>query len=40
MREYLVGGLGPGEGVAAVIPAVDEVLNGGDEVLDRGEEGL
>src|SRR5919108_2853740 len=36
-REYLVGGLGPGEGVAAVVPPVDEVLDGGDEVLDRGE---
>ena len=36
-REYLVGGLGPGEGVAAVVPAVDEGLDGGDEVLDRGE---
>jgi hypothetical protein len=33
-REYLVGGLGPGEGVAAVVPPVDEVLDGGDEVLD------
>src|SRR6266568_3734097 len=37
LREYLVGGLGPGEGVAAVVPPVDEVLDGGDEVLDRGE---
>src|SRR6266516_829304 len=37
MREYLIGGLGPGEGMAAVVPAVDEVLDGGDEVLDRGE---
>src|SRR5438552_8864863 len=36
-REYLVGGLGPGERVAAVVPAVDEGLDGGDEVLDRGE---
>src|SRR5437667_10370133 len=36
-REYLVGGLGPDEGVAAVIPAVDEGLDGGDEVGDRGE---
>src|SRR5271154_5074866 len=36
-REYLVGGLGPGEGVAAVVPAVDEGLDRGDEVLDRGE---
>jgi hypothetical protein len=36
-REYLVGGLGPGERVAAVAPAVDEGLDGGDEVLDRGE---
>jgi len=30
-REYLVGGLGPGEGAAAVVPAVDEVLDGVDE---------
>ena len=37
LREYLVSGLGPGEGVAAVVPAVNEVLDGGDEVLDRGE---
>jgi len=37
VREYLVGGLGPGEGAAAVVPAVDEVLDGGDEVLDRTE---
>jgi hypothetical protein len=36
-REYLVGGLGPGEGVAAVVPAVNEGLDGADEVLDRGE---
>jgi hypothetical protein len=36
-REYLVGGLGPGEGVAAVVPAVDEGLDGGNEGLDRGE---
>src|SRR5690242_17805243 len=36
-REYLVGGLGPGEGVAAVVPPVDEVLDGVDEVGDRGE---
>ena len=33
VREYLVSGLGPGEGVAAVVPAVDEVLDGGDEIL-------
>ena len=32
--EYLVGGLGPGEGVAAVVPPVDEGLDGGDEVGD------
>src|SRR5580704_910197 len=37
LREYLVGGLGPGEGVAAVVPAVDEGLDGSDEVGDRGE---
>src|SRR6516164_11047038 len=36
-REYLVGGLGPGERMTAVVPAVDEGLDGGDEVGDRGE---
>src|SRR5437660_12288833 len=36
-REYLVGGLGPGEGVAAVVPPGDEGLDGGDQVGDRGE---
>jgi len=35
--EKVVGGLGPGEGAAAVVPAVDEAFDGGDEVLDRGE---
>ena len=30
----LVGGLGPDEGVAAVVPAVDEVADRGDEVFD------
>src|SRR6266513_4395169 len=37
VREYLVGCLGPGEGMAAVVPAAGEVLDRGDEVLDRGE---
>ena len=36
VREYLVGGLGPGEGLAAVVPPVDE-LDRGDKVFDRGE---
>src|SRR5437667_6827424 len=36
-REYLVGGLGPGERMAAVVPPVDEGLDGGDELLDRGK---
>jgi hypothetical protein len=34
-REYLVGGLGPGEGVAAVVPAVDEGLDADNEGLDH-----
>jgi hypothetical protein len=33
----LVGGFGPGEGLAAFVPAVDVGLDRGDEVLDRGE---
>jgi hypothetical protein len=37
LREYLVGGLGPGKGVAAIVPPVDEGLDRGDQVLDRGE---
>ena len=32
-----MGVLGPGEGAAAFVPAVDEVLDGSYEVLDRGE---
>jgi hypothetical protein len=32
LREYLVGGLGPDEGLAAVVPPVDEGLDGGNEV--------
>jgi hypothetical protein len=34
VREYLVSGLGLGEGVAAIVPAVDEGLDGSDQVLD------
>jgi hypothetical protein len=30
----LVGGLGPGERLTAVVPAVDEGFDGADEVLD------
>ena len=37
MWEYLVGGLGPDEGLAAVVPAVDERFDGDDEVFDAGE---
>ncbi len=33
----LVGCLGPGERLAAVVPGVDEGLDCGDEVFDRGE---
>jgi hypothetical protein len=29
-----VGGLGPGEGLAALVPAVDEVPDGGGQVFD------
>src|SRR3954471_23135069 len=32
--EDVVGGLGPGEGLAAVVPAVDESADGGGEVFD------
>jgi hypothetical protein len=35
--EDFVGGLGPGERFAAFVPAVDEGLDRGDEVLDAGE---
>ena len=37
LGEDLVGGFGPDEGFAAFVPAVDECLDGGDEVLDAGE---
>ncbi len=37
VREHLVGGLGPGAGAAAVVPAVGESPGGGGEVPDRGE---
>jgi len=33
----LVSGLGPDEGVAAFVPAVDEAADRGDEFLDAGE---
>lgn len=36
--EDLVGGLGPGEWVAALVPAVDEGADLGVEVLDGGED--
>src|SRR5689334_13448069 len=32
--EEVVGGLGPDEPVAAVVPAVDEPADGGDQVFD------
>src|SRR5664279_3791471 len=35
--EDVVGGFGPDEGFAAVVPAVDERFDGGDEVFHRGE---
>ncbi len=37
MGQDLVGGLGPDERVAAVVPAVDERADRGDEFLDAGE---
>jgi hypothetical protein len=35
MRKDLLGGLGPDERFAAVVPAVDEGSDRGDEVVDR-----
>ncbi len=35
--EYFVGGLGPDEGLAAVVTALDEGADLGDEVFDRSE---
>jgi hypothetical protein len=35
--ENLVGGLGPDEGVAAVLPAVDEGTDLDHQLADRGE---
>ena len=35
--EDVVGGFGPGEGLAAVVVAVDEAADGGGEVFDAGE---
>jgi len=35
--EEVVGGLGPDEGLAAFIPAVDERADGGDQVFDAAE---
>ena len=37
MGEDLIGGLGPGERLAAVVPAVDEPADGGGELADRVE---
>ena len=37
MVEDVVGGFDPAEGVAAVVPAVDEAADHGDEVFDAGE---
>jgi hypothetical protein len=37
MGQELVGGLGPGDGVAAFVPAVDEGADRVDQVADRGE---
>ena len=33
LPDDLVGGLDPGEGLAALVPAVDEYFDGGDEVF-------
>src|SRR5260370_39660541 len=35
--EDFVAGLGPGEGLAAVVPALDVGLDRGDEIFDRRE---
>ena len=35
--EEVVGGLGPDEGAAAFVPAVDECADGGDQVFDAAE---
>jgi hypothetical protein len=37
LGEDFVGGLGPHEGLAPIIPAVDEDLDGVDEFFDAGE---
>lgn len=37
MVEDVVGGFGPGEGLAAFVPAVDEAADGGDKALHVGE---
>jgi hypothetical protein len=37
VRQDLVGGLGPDEWVAALVPAVDEAADRTDEFLDAGE---
>ena len=37
MGQDFVGGFGPDERVAAFVPAVDEGLDGGDQVFDPGE---
>ena len=35
-----VGAFGPGEPLAALVPAIDARLDSGDEILDRGEHSL
>ena len=37
MAEDLFGGFGPQERLAALVPAVDELLEGGIEIVDAGE---
>jgi hypothetical protein len=37
VSEDVVRGLGPGEGVPAVVPVLDEPFDGGDEFFDVGE---
>ena len=37
LADDLVGGFGPDEEFAPLVPAVDERLDGGDEVFDAGE---
>jgi hypothetical protein len=37
LGEDLVGGLGPGEGLAVLVPALAEAIDGGGELIDAGE---